>query len=145
MPVFSLQQLYTDVNARMLTASPAPKTVGTADDFKDALARPALLPAAYSLYKGSRSKGRLVQNSRRQLRDPLKIFIAVVADNLMSQDQGHLAIAGILQPIENAIAGWWPSYMVRPFIFDGDYFVMRAGPRVVYGAEFRSAALDFTT
>jgi len=142
---FTVQQFLDDVAARLATASPAPRTIGTADDFKDAMSRPVNLPAAFILYKGSKSRGRLVQSSRRQMRDPLKLFIAVVAASLVNQAQGHLAISGVLQPVENCIVGWTPAWAFRPFIFDGDYFVMRDGSKVVYGAEFRTAAIDFTT
>ena len=88
MPVaFTLQVFFADVAARLGTASPAPRTIGTADDFKDAMNRAVNLPAAFSLYKGSKSKGRLVQGARRQLRDPLKLFIAVVGESLVNQQQ----------------------------------------------------------
>jgi hypothetical protein len=140
---FDLQQFYNDVEARLKTATPTPKTVGTADDFADAMNRAAELPAVFVLYKGSTSKGRLTPGSKIQMRDPLKLFLAIVAKSLMNQKQGHLAIAGVLQPWERWIAGWKPTWATRPFIFNGDYFVMRDGPKVVYGVEFHAAALEF--
>jgi hypothetical protein len=142
---FDLRTFDLDVQARIKTASPAPRTVSTCDDFKDAINRAVNLPAAFTMYKGSKSAGRLVMGSRKQLRSPLKLFLAIVAESLLNQQQAHLAIYGILQPIENVLVGYTPPDCLSPLIFDGDYFVMRDGPKVVYGAEFRSKALDFTS
>lgn len=145
MPAFELNAFFDDVHARLKTAAPAPKTVATADDFKDALERAVNLPSVFTIYKGSKSSGRLVQNSRKQLRNPLKLFLAIVTQNLMSRDQAHVAAYDVLQPWEDILAGYTPVGCMAPLIFDGDYLVLRQGPKIVYGAEFRTKALDFTT
>ena len=141
---FDLEAFDQDVQARLRTVAGL-RLVATADDFRDAIERAANLPAVFTMYKGSRSQGRLVQGNRRQLRSPLKLFIALVTQSLVNRDKGHVAIYSLLQPVENVLVGYTPVGALSPFIFAGDYFVLREGPKIVYGAEFQTKALDFTT
>jgi hypothetical protein len=127
------------------------KTVGTADSLQEAMERAVNLPAAFTIYDGSRSAGRLVQGSTKQLLDPLMFSVAFVFQSLVSPGAVHIAAYPGIKIGERALVmdpdrpkqGRTPATCLSPIRFVRDYFVSRMGPKVCYAAQFATKAEDF--
>ena len=138
-----LDLLLMDADVQSWLSTAGFKTVGTADSLQEAIERAVNLPAAFTIYDGSKSAGRLTMGHKRQLRDPLSFSVAMVFQSLVSPGAVHQAAYPGIVAGERALVGKTPATCLSPLRFVRDYFVSRMGPKVVYAAQFATKAEDF--
>jgi hypothetical protein len=94
---------FDDENREFLKANVAGvKTVESADDIDDALARSVRLPAIFTLYDGGRSAGREAAQNVGQRVEP-RLSVLIVAESLRSKTDGRLGALAIMRATKNAV------------------------------------------
>jgi len=98
------EDAFDDANQEWLRGIEGVKTVDSADDIDDALARSINLPALFTIYDGGRSAGRDVPQVREQRIEP-RLSVICVAKSLRSKRDGRVGALRLMRLVKNRICG----------------------------------------
>jgi hypothetical protein len=155
--VLDIKRLVADdtvTRLRSLVNTDEVPTIASADKLDDGFMNEGPLPGFFPIHGSGKAK--LVRGARRLYAMPgkrnkittIRMAVACVAESYASDEAA--ARVGAMELVtwcKDAIDGWRPAYMLKPFDYDTDRFVMRSsdGTRVLYEVLFESEAEEFTT